>query len=205
MIRHAGRGVPWVLVAIGTALIAALLRLVEEWPYYVWPLQGIAVGLLAGLAVWCFDEPAAAIVDTLPRSLAWRTAARGLGVNLLLVGWLLAVSWTAAAYYGKPGHVAWQGLAAVLAGTAWATWRRSRGTAMPARPTSTALVCGAAYLALVRPVDDLLPLFPYTAAGPWASSVVVWTGIAAASTTVLGVVLLEFPGKLLGRAGRKLL
>ena len=35
----------------------------------MWPLQGIAVGLLAGVAGFAYDEPAAAVVDTLPA--AW--------------------------------------------------------------------------------------------------------------------------------------
>jgi hypothetical protein len=191
VIRHAGRAVPWALLAIGLALIAASLRAVEEWPYRVWPLQGMAVGLLAGLAVWCFDEPAAAVVDTLPRCLAWRTAARATGLAVLLAGWVLCVHWTSTAYFGKPGHVAWQGVGAVLAGTAWATWRRSLGVAMPARPAATASVCGAAYLALARPLEDLLPVFPYTTGGAWTSSAAVWAGVAAASVTLLGIVLTE--------------
>lgn len=191
MIRHAGRGVPWALVAIGLVLVAASLRAVEEWPYRVWPLQGIAVGLLAGLAVWCFDEPAAAVVDTLPRSMAWRTAARSIGLVLLVGGWLLAVHWTSAAYFGRPGHVAWQGVAAVLVGTAWATLRRSQGIAMPGRAAATGLVSGATYLALARPFEDRLPFFPYTEGGPWTTSALVWAALAVASVTLLAVLLAE--------------
>ncbi len=137
----------------------------EEWPYTVWPLQGIAVGLAAAAAVWCFDETAAAVVDTLPRGLAWRTLARLLGVVLVLGVWLVSVSWTSTAYFGRQEHVAWQGVAAVVAGSAYTTWRRSRGTATPGLGVATALVCGASYLALARPLDDGLPVFPYLASG----------------------------------------
>lgn len=191
MLEHAARGVPWLVLLVGFAPLPVLLRIVEEWPYTMWPLQGIAVGLLAGLAVWCFDEPAAAVVDTLPRGLAWRTAARAVGLVLLLAGWLLSVHWTSAAYFGKPGHVAWQGVSAVLAGTAWATWRRSQGIALPARPAATALVCGASYLALARPLENLLPFFPYRADGPWTTSAVVWAVVAVASVSLLCVLLAE--------------
>ncbi len=191
MLEHAARGVPWLVLLVGFAPVPVLLRIVEEWPYTMWPLQGIAVGLLAGLAAWCFDEPAAAVVDTLPRSLAWRTSARAIGLAVLLAGWLLSVHWTSTAYFGKPGHVAWQGIGAMLAGTAWTTWRRCLGVAMPAPSTATALVCGSAYLALARPLEDLFPVFPYTTDGPWTSSAVLWAVVAAASMMSLTAVLGE--------------
>ena len=88
MLRHAARALPWPLLAATAVLLYTLLRAVEQWPYQIWPLQGLAVGLIAGVAAYAYDEPAAAVVDTLPRGLAWRTAARSLGV-LLLLGWWL--------------------------------------------------------------------------------------------------------------------
>jgi hypothetical protein len=191
VIRHAARGVPWLLIVLGVVMVAVLLQIVEQWPYRMWPLQGIGVGLVAATTVWCFDEPAAAVVDTLPRSLAWRTVARALGVLVVTTGWLLSVLWTQTAYFGKADHVAWQGVIAVLAGTTYATWRRSRGDATPARPAATALVCGTAYLALARPMEDLLPVFPYTSAGPWTASAILWAGLAAASATLLLALLAE--------------
>jgi hypothetical protein len=127
----------------------------------MWPLQGIAVGMVAAAATWCFDETAAAVVDTLPRSLAWRTASRLLGVAVVLGVWLAAVDWTSTAYFGQAGHVAWQGVAAITAGSAYATWRRSRGAPTPAAAAATVLVCGASFVALARPLGDRLPAFPY--------------------------------------------
>jgi hypothetical protein len=191
MTRHAVRGVPWLVVLFGVAPVPALLRIVEEWPYTVWPLQGIAVGLAAAAAVWCFDETAAAVVDTLPRSLAWRTASRLLGVGVVLGVWLLSVAWTSAAFFGRPGHVAWQGVAAIAAGSAYATWRRSRGTPTPALGAATGLVCSAAFLALARPLHDQLPVFPYLATGPWATSAVLWAVLGVASIGALAVLLAE--------------
>jgi hypothetical protein len=191
MTLHAFRGVPWLVVLFGVAPVPALLRIVEQWPYTMWPLQGIAVGMVAAAAVWCFDETAAAVIDTLPRSLAWRTTSRLLGVAVILGVWLVSVSWTSSAYFGRPGHVAWQGVAAIAAGSAYATWRRSRGTATPALGAATGLVCGASFLALTRPLDDRLPVFPYLDDGPWTLSAVLWTVIGVASVAVLAVLLLE--------------
>ncbi len=191
MTGHAVRGVPWLVVLLGVAPVPALLRIVEQWPYSMWPLEGIAVGLVAGAAAWCFDETAAAVVDTLPRSLGWRTASRLLGVVLVLGVWLVSVGWTSEAFFGRSGHVAWQGVAAIAAGSAYATWRRSRGTPTPALTASTGMVCGATFLALVRPLDDRLPVFPYLDSGPWADSEVLWVGLGAVSVLVLVVLALE--------------
>ena len=191
MTLHAVRGVPWLVVLLVVAPVPALLRAVEEWPYTVWPLQGVAVGLVAAAAVWCFDETAAAVVDTLPRSLAWRTASRLLGVAVVLAVWLLSVAWTSTAYFGRAGHVAWQGVAAIAAGAAYVTWRRSTGTATPALGVATGLVCGASFLALARPLDDQLPVFPYLDSGPWAASAVLWAVIGLAALLGLAIVLAE--------------
>jgi hypothetical protein len=191
MTRHAVRGVPWLVLLFGVAPVPALLRIVQEWPYTVWPLQGIAVGLVAAAATWCFDETAAAVVDTMPRSLAWRTASRLLGVGLVLGVWLLSVAWTSTAYFGRAGHVAWQGVAAITAAAAYATWRRSRGASTPAVGAATGLVCGASFLALARPLDDGLPVFPYLETGPWAASAVLWTVVGVVAVAVLAVLLAE--------------
>jgi hypothetical protein len=191
MTRHAIRGVPWLVVLLTVAPVPALLRIVAQWPYSMWPLEGIAVGLVAGAAAWCFDETAAAVVDMLPRSLAWRTASRLLGVGVVLGVWLLAVAWTSTAYFGRVGHVAWQGVAAIAAGSAYATWRRSRGVPTPALNAATGIVCGAAFVALARPLDDALPVFPYLDSGPWAASAALWTTLAATSVAALVALLLE--------------
>ncbi len=170
MIRHAARALPWPLLGFTAVVLLTLLRVVEQWPYTMWPLEGVAVGLVAGVAAWAYDEPAAAVVDTLPRGLAWRTVARSLGVVLLLVWWLLAVAFTRAAYFGHAVDVAWQGLAATCIVVAAATAQRRRGRGTPANGVATAMVGAAAYLALARPFGNRLPLFPYTGVGPWDDS-----------------------------------
>ena len=80
MIAYAARAVPWRLVLAGCLVTTALMAIVAVSPDTMWPLQGTAIGLLAGLAAWSMDETAAPLVDALPRPLAWRTAARALGI-----------------------------------------------------------------------------------------------------------------------------
>ena len=182
MLRHAARALPWPLLAAAALLLYGLLRTVQEWPYQAWPLQGLAVGLLAGMAAFAYDEPAAAVVDTLPRGLAWRTAARSLGVALLLGWWLVVVALTRDAYFGHATAIAWQGLAATVAVVATTAHLRRRGAAGPATVVGTVVVSGAAFLALARPFEKRLPIFPFTEAGHWSDSRTLWTGVLVATT-----------------------
>ena len=198
MTQHAIRGTPWLLLGVAAALVTVLLRVVEHWPYTMWPLQGVAVGLLAGAAAWAYDEPAAAVVDTLPRGLAWRTAARAIGVVVLLGWWTASVVWTRTAYFDHAADVWWQGVVAVLAVSAGATWLRRGGSAAPGRPVGTVAVGAAAYLALIRPGEAAVPVFPYTDAGPWPDSRAWWSVLAAAALAGLWIALTEVhrPGRL---------
>lgn len=189
MIRHSARGVPWPLLGTAATLLVALLLVVAWDPFVMWPLQGVAVGLVAGVAAFAYDEPAAAVVDTLPRGLAWRTAARSLGVVCLLCWWLAAVALTRDAYFGHAGDVAWQGVAATVAVVAATAFLRRRGHASPATLVASAVVGGAAYLALARPFDEHLAMFPYTAAGTWDTSLLLWTTVALVAGTSLCLTL----------------
>ena len=191
MFRHAARAVPWPLLAAAAVLVAAMLRVVEQWPYQTWPLQGVAVGLLAGVAGFAYDEPAADIVDTLPRGLAWRTAARSIAVAGLLAWWVAAVAATRTAYFGHEQDVALQGGAAVLGVVAASAHLRLRGRASPATMVATAAVGTAAYLSLARPAESWLALFPYTAAGAWEASRWWWSAIAVLALGVLVLSLSE--------------
>lgn len=177
------------VLAAGAAVLVALLLVVEQWPYRMWPLQGIAVGLLAGTAAWCFDEPSASIVDTLPRSLLWRTAVRSTGVVGLVLVWIAVVALTDSAYFGHATDVGWQGLAAVVGTAAYVTWRRTQGIDLPARGVSAAVVTLIMFVALVRPFEDRLPIFPYTAGDDWATSRALWSTLALVATAVLVVCL----------------
>ena len=41
------------------------------------------------------------------------------------------------------------------------------------------------FLAMARPFQDRLPIFPYPAADDWADSRVLWTGVLVATTVWL--------------------
>lgn len=187
MTLHAARALPWGVLGVGVALLAGLVALVQGWPATNWPLQGIAVGVVAATATWCFDEPLAAIVDTTPRHLVWRTVARSSGVAALLVAWLLLVAVTHDGYFGHAVDVAGQGVAAAFAASCYVTWRRASGAATPARAAAAALVGTSAFVALARPFAHRLPLFPFVDADDWAASRVLWLGIAIAGVALLAV------------------
>ncbi len=192
MLRHAARGVPWPLVAVTALLVPGLLALVRLDPWTLWPLQGVAVGLLAGAAGWCLDEPAAAVVDPAPRGLAWRTLARATGITALLAAWSAGVWWARDELFDHPWTVFGQGLAATTIATAWVTWQRARGEACPGQRWALAVVPVTTAWALVRPLDRHLPVFPYTSAAPgWGTSAAGWTTVAVLAGVVLALVLMR--------------
>src|SRR5215218_9141615 len=119
MLRYAARAVPWLRVSLAAGLVVLLMELVRWDPWVLWPLEGTAVGLLAGAAAWCFDETAAAVADTSPRGLAWRAAARSPAVLLLILAWAFAAARLGNdATFGHLDAVRVQGLAAIAIGAA---------------------------------------------------------------------------------------
>lgn len=193
MFRYARRAVPWSLVAAGSALLVVLIALVEYDPWRLWPLQGIAVGLLAATTAWCLDEPAAAVVDPSPRGLAWRTAARLPAVALPAAVWTIGC-WSARdSLFGHPGAVTAQGLAAAAMALAWVTARRTGGDATPGQRLALVVVPVTTAWALVRPAQEWLPVFPYGPDGAdsadWRASVVGWAVLGLAAALVLAVLL----------------
>jgi hypothetical protein len=200
MTSYAARAVPWGLLGTGAGVIVGLLLLVERWPYTLWPLQGTAVGLLAGMAVWCYHEPAAAVVDTLPRGLRWRTVSRSTGALALLVVWLIAVQQTRSGFFGHPRDVAWQGIAAVFVSACYLTWCRSRGSTGPARAASAGIISIALFVALARPMDKQVPIFPYTTTDDWATSRLLWSAACLAAITLLLLGTRSAPHRRTGRA-----
>ena len=151
MLRHAARAVPWTLLVVVAAVLAALVRTVAEWPWQVWPLQGIAVGLLAAAVTYAFDEPAAELVDTLPRALWWRTTARSsAGVLLVAVVGVACLGGGRRLVRppvgrGGPGR---GGGARAVAGV---TALRRRGRATPAAASSSAIITVTVFVSLARP------------------------------------------------------
>ncbi|MCL1870276.1 MAG: hypothetical protein FWF90_07670 [Promicromonosporaceae bacterium] len=189
MLRHAGRAVPWALVAVAAVLVVGLLGLVRWRPWTLWPLEGVAVGLLAAAAGWCLDEPAAAVVDVAPRGLAWRTATRAPGIGVLVLAWAGGVRWAGDALFGHPLDVLQQGGAGVLVAMAWTTWRRAAGESSPGGRWALTVVPLAAGWALVRPWPDAVPVFPFGPDAGWRASAVGWSAATGLAGAALAVVL----------------
>lgn len=194
MTGYAARAVPWTRVALAAGLVVVLMELVRWNPWTLWPLEGTAVGLLAGATAWCFDETAATVVDPSPRGLAWRTMARSPGLLLLVVTWTAVVLHAGGgAMFGHAGEIWIQGTAASLAGAAYTVWRRSCGEASPGLGFATAVVPATTAWALLRPFDAHLAVFPYATTSPsgWDRSATGWVGLTIAAAVVLGVVLAD--------------
>lgn len=187
--RHAARAVPWGIVAAVSLLVPALVALASVRPEALWPLQGVAVGLLAATVAWSMDERAAAVVDTLPRALWWRTAARTAPAVPLAAAWLVGLHLAGDRFPDHTALFVLQGVAALAAGTALATWRRAGGAAAPGVVLAPALVVATAGFALIRPVPERLPIFPIWDFEEWALSAVIWWTVLAGSLGLLATAL----------------
>ena len=187
---YLARAVPWPLLLAVSGLTLLVVRVLQLDPWTLWPLQGVAVGLVAGGVGWCLDEPCADVVDTLPRPLAWRTLARLACVGLVLAGWSLAVWWARDGLFGHARAVWWQGVAAALIALAAVTWARAVGHPTPGRVWAVTIVSGVTVWSVVRPAADRLPLLPY-ADGRWEASAVLWTALAGSALAVLVLGLLD--------------
>ncbi len=191
MVRVAAYTLPWGRLAAAAVLLGILMEGVRRWPWVLWPLEGIAVGLLAAAVAWCLDEPAGAIVDALPRPLWWRTSAHAAGIAGLVGVWSVAVWWSRDSLFGHPWDVWAQGLSGGLVGAAWVTCRRSTGVRTPGMGFAATIVPIAALLALVRPFARTFPVFPYADKGyaDWTTSRIGWTVVAALAVVCLALVL----------------
>jgi hypothetical protein len=188
MIRVARFALPWRRLVAAAVLLCVLMDCVRRWPWSLWPLEGIAVGLLAAAVAWCLDEPAGAVVDAAPRPLWWRTVVRSAGIAGLVAVWTVAV-WSARhSLFGHPWDVWIQGLTCSAVGVAWATWRRSTGVPSPGSAFAAGLVPVAAGWALLRPLGGTIPVFPY-ADGDWTTSTLGWIGTGLGALACLTLVL----------------
>jgi len=194
MLHHAARAVPWGRIALAAGLVVVLMELVRWNPWVLWPLEGTAVGLLVGASAWCFDEPAAVVVDVSPRSLAWRTTARMPAVLGLTLVWC-SVVWHAGdrALFGQSVSILVQGLVAVAVGAGYAGWRRAWGEPMPGLVLATAVVPMTTAWALVRPWENTLTVFPYgtSSAGAWATSTAGWVTLGSLAIVLLTAALCD--------------
>lgn len=191
---HARPAVPWALLWVTSALVAGLLAAVARWPYAVWPLHGVALGLLAGTSAWAVDERCAAIVDVAPRPLWWRSVVRSVAPAVLVGVWL---GGHAVGRANLPDHLdlfLLQGAAAAGLGFATATAARTAGRAEPGQRFAVMVIPITTGLALARPASDHLPLFPVWPHEDWSRSVAIWSALAALAV-VTGAVALWHDGR----------
>ena len=196
MFRYAARAVPWVRIVLAAGLVVVLMELVRWNPWVLWPLQGTAVGLLAGAAAWCFDESAAVVVDVAPRSLAWRTAARAPAVMGLAAVWCgVVVHAGDGALFDRSGRILLEGLVALAVGASYAGWRRAWGEPTPGLLLAAAIVPATSAWALVRPLPASLPVFPYGSdtAEAWVASTLGWAVLGSLAVVFLVAALCEAP------------
>lgn len=186
MLRYAVRALPVPSVVLVLGAMYGWFWLLRTWPSYVWLAAGIAAGLLGAGASRLFDEPAAAVVDTLPRALWWRTAARS-GAAVGLVGvWLVGV-WTLDPDRGGVHRdlLSLYGVGVVLTVAALCTALRRRGHASPGSAVGSGLFVVLLFFALSNPMPHLLPLFPLVTDPQVSASRWLWAGIVVAAAAVL--------------------
>jgi hypothetical protein len=191
MLRYALRPGPTLTTAGAVAGMAGLLWLVGRWPWEVWPLAAVAAAVLGGAAATLLDEPAAAIVDTLPRPFWWRAAARLLLAGVLAGAWIVGVALVGVAPTGRPDVVRLEGVALILIGVGSAAVLRRRGRSAPGSAVAGGLVVITVFAALQNPIHRWLPLFSYGPDGTWDASARLWTGLALAAVAVLGATCVE--------------
>lgn len=213
LLRHARVATPWRMTLVIAVLVVLLLEAVRRWPWQAWPLQNVAVGLLAGGVAWCLDEPAALVVDVGPRPLVWRSAARLGGVALLAAAWGVGLWRAWDRLFDHPTSVALQGVGAMVAAAAWTSARRASGVPRPGHQLALVVVPVTTAWALVRPLQTVLPIFPYgydASYGDWQVSAIGWSVLTIISALWLLLTLSEVgphrrlgPGQELGaRSGQ---
>jgi hypothetical protein len=183
---YARRALPVPAVTAVLLAMACWFWLLNSWPSYLWLAGGIAAGLLGAGAARLFDEPAAAVVDTLPRALCWRTVARSIAATALVVVWLVGV-WTVDT--DQPGvHLGLlrlHGVGAVLTVAATCTGLRRRGHATPGFAVGSTLFLVLLYLATSNPLPHHVPLFPLVTDPVVVNSTRLWWGIVITAAGAL--------------------
>lgn len=185
MLRCAWRTLPVPEAAAALAATAGLLWLVGRWPWELWPVAGMAAAAVGAAVARFFDEPAASVVDTTPRALWWRTAARLLPAALVATVWVTLASVPDLQGAGRPGLLRLQGVAVILAAAAVATALRRHGHATPGAAVGGLLLPLLTLLALMNPAHEVLPLFPYGPDDAWTRATGLWTGAAVVAAAVL--------------------
>lgn len=192
MLRYAAWSPGRAQVAAGTVLVAVLLLGVAE-SAHLWRALGLAAAVSVGVGAWAMDEPSARVVDAGPRSLRWRTVARGLTLAPVATAWLVFAHHASGQSATLPGSgrgwpLAATGVGAVLAGASLATVLRRRGWAAPGQ--RVAVIGGLAVAALGAFPKHLwvhLAMFPIDGDADWAWALRFWAGTLCLSLAALVV------------------
>jgi ABC-type sugar transport system permease subunit len=189
MTRYARLGTPWPRMLGLCAAAAGLMGAVAARPGSLWPLQGLTVGLIAAGTAWCVDEQAAAVVDSLPRTLRWRTIARTLVACPLAITWVLCTLLWRRNLPPHPAVLVLQGIAAMATAVAYGAWRRAHGTAAPGGGFAAAAVTACVALTLVPLNRVESAVFPAWSVGSWRTCGAIWAAMLSSSALVLCVTL----------------
>ena len=191
MLRYSVRVLPVPTLLAGALGAATLLGLVHLRPAQLLQAAGLAVAAVGATASRLFDEPAAALVDTLPRPLRWRTVARLLPTGLLALLWVIGASVVDTQGVGRPDVLRLQGVGTILAAAAVTTVLRRRGQPVPGLAVASTILLVTTFLVLLNPFDRFLPFFPYGPSGDWAASRWLWAVIVAVAAAALATSCLE--------------
>jgi hypothetical protein len=182
-------GVPWRPVALLTTGGLALLLIGSVWPTasVAGTIAAVGVPLLSAGTAYVLDEAASEAVAATPTTLRARSLAR-LVVAAAIVG-LGALALALAA--GRTGDSARFGVVTQLTGLALAALAVSaavrRRAAEPGDAVAGGLLAIVLVLAVGRPLERWVELFPSATGQRWAGSVTLWGIVVLISLAVLWV------------------
>jgi len=178
---------PWRPVATASIAALCLLSVVAIWPESRFADVGIKLVLvcLAAAAAFVLDEPAAAAVDSAPRTLRARTVIRLIGVAIPATigagGFMAIAARLDSSPYGHGpfgelpvGGLLLQMAGCLLLGLATAAFAR-RFIPDPGDLVSGVVAGGLTALVIYNPFSRWVDIFPLSPGDRWSRAVVLWT------------------------------
>ena len=177
---------PWIPVATASIAALSVLSMVAAWPDSAFSRVGIGLTLvcLAAAASFILDEPAAAAVDSVPRTLRARTAVRL--VCLALPGSTGALGFLVIRERlgSTPDHgLPYGGLLLLMAGClllglATASFAR-RFIPAPGELASSIVAGLLATVIVYNPLSRWVDIFPLSPQDRWSRAVILWVVVCA--------------------------
>jgi fluoride ion exporter CrcB/FEX len=178
---------PWRPLAAASAAAAGMLGVAAIWPTSGFATIGIKLALVCLAAAACFvlDEPAAAVVDSAPKTLRARTVIRLSGVaipaTIGAAGLVAIAARLGPAPYGQGpfgelpvGGLLLQLAGCLLLGVATAAFAR-RFMPEPGDYVSGMVAGCLTTLVIYNPFGRWVDVFPISPQDRWSRSVVLWT------------------------------